>query len=138
MITNFSIKRFLLKTLCSIVLFATLCGIGGILYQSFLLKTQPNIANSQLLSRAITEREIVVSNRTFSVKYEYSTNVVPYTGPTNIITVTIRRAVIDVFEIIGTNRVQIDGTMRGNIVMTGNFDKQSDKFYVLKALASTN
>lgn len=91
-------------------------------------------------NRAITERKIVVSNRTFNVQYEYSTNVVPYHGEinTNIPIIIQRRAYVTVFEIIGTNKTQIDGIMRGIIITTGNFDEAIDWFYVLKALSSTN
>jgi len=138
MIANFSVRRLIFNLCCYVLLFFVLFGIGAAFYHAVTFKeTQLNIANNGLLSREITEREITVSNRDFSVRYEYSTNVVPYSG-TNAIVIKIRMANVDVFEIVGTNRNKIDGTMRGIIVKTGNFDRETDRFYVLKALASTN
>jgi hypothetical protein len=143
MIIEFT-KKFLFRTPlhilipCYVLILIIFFSISGILYKSFFSKTQFNVSNSQILSRGITEREVIISNRTFSVIYDYSTNVVPYSGDTNNIVIKIRSANITVFEIVGTNRIQIDGIMRGVIIKTGNFDKQSDEFYVFKALLETN
>jgi len=142
MITDFT-KRFLFKTPlhilipCYILLSIFFGSIGGIIYQTCFVKNEVVSQVSQTRANAITEREIVVSNRTFRVSYEYTTNVIPYVG-TNSIVIKIRRANINVYEVVGGSTNKIDGTMGGIIIKTGNFDKQSDEFYVLKALASTN
>lgn len=139
--TKFLISRFLFRIPfhillpCYILLFLILASVCGISHQ--FIPSKENIANNQFLSRAI-EREIVISNRTFSVCYDYSTNIVFYVGDTNTITLKIRNANIRVYEIVGTNRTKIDGTMGGVIIMNTNFDNVSDTFYVLKALSSTN
>ena len=151
MLTDFA-RRFLFRTPlhilipCHILLSILLGSIGGIIYQTCFVKNEPvknEISSqvgqeaSQTRANAITEREIVVSNRNFRVSYEYTTNVTHYTG-TNSIVIRIRRANVSVYEMVGGSTNKIDGTMNGIIIKTGNFDKQSDEFYVLKALAATN
>ena len=139
---SFSFKRLVLNTSCYILLFLVLSSFGVIFYHFIPnpnIVEKPNIAEGYLFSRAmiITNREIIVSNRNFSVQYQFPTNTIPYDGGSNV-HILIKDATIKVDEIVGINTNKIDGTMKGIIPLTGGLNSNVDRYYVLRANGWTN
>ena len=134
---NSSLKRLLFIISCWILLFLIISSFGGIFYHSFL---KPNIVENNIFSRATTattNRTIVVSNRNFSVQYEYTTNTIPYHGDADV-HILIKDASVKVYEIVGVNTNKIDGTMKGIIPLSGGLNSNMDRYYVLRANGWTN